>query len=89
MFIIIVFLLGNDRLLGLIFFRARFTPFRARFTPFHTRVSLLTFFVSFFILFHSSCSLALVFLNVLVHQSPISYSHTEWYLLFTLCESNE
>ena len=24
-----------------------------------------------------------------LHEFPVSYSHTEWYLLFSLCEGNE
>ena len=47
------------------------------FTFSHTHASLLTFFC-FFLLFHSCCSHAPVFL--------ISYSHTEWYLLFWRAE---
>ena len=49
------------------------------------RPSGLPFFaphVSFFILFHSCCSHALVFGKTLVHEFPISYSHTEFYLVF-------
>ena len=47
------------------------------FTFFHTHASLLTFFVCFFILFHSCCSNAQVFGKTLVHEFPISYSHSE------------
>ena len=75
LFIIIVFWLGCDRPSGLLFFRAGFASF-------HTHVTLLTFFVCFFILFHSCCSHARVFGKTLVHEFPISYSPTEWYLLF-------
>ena len=75
MFIIIVFLFGNDRPAGLIFC--------ARFTSFHTHASLLTFFFCFFILFHSCCSHARVFGKPLVHEFPMSYSHTECYLFFS------
>ena len=53
--------------------------FRARFTSFHTHLSLLTFFLSFFVLFHSCCSHARVFGKTLVHEFLISYNHTEWY----------
>ena len=35
------------------------------------------------LLFHSCCSHAWVFGKTLVHEFPISYSHTEWYLLFS------
>ena len=55
--------------------------FHAHFTSFHTHASLLTFF-SFFVLFYSCCSNAWVFGKTLVHEFHISYSHTEWYLLF-------
>ena len=57
--------------------------FRARFTAYHNHVSLLTFIVFFFILFHSCCSHARVFGKTLVHEFLISSSHTEWYLLFS------
>ena len=63
--------------------------FRARFASFHTHASLLVFFVGFFVLFHSCCSHARVFGKTLLHECPASYSHTEWYLLFSLCEGNE
>ena len=75
MFIIVVFSLGNDRPSGLLFFRARFTSF-------YTHASLLTAFVCFVVLFHSCCSHARVFVEILVHEFYISYSHTEWYLFF-------
>ena len=61
---------------GLLFF------FLARFTSFQTHASLLTSFC-FFVLFHSCCSHAGVFPKTLVHEFPISYSHTEWYLLLS------
>ena len=57
--------------------------FRARFASFHTHASLLTFFVCFFILFRSCCSHARVFGKTHVHEFPMSYSHTEWYLLLS------
>ena len=41
---------------------------------------LLSLSVSLIILFHSCCSHAQVFWKTLVHEFPISYSHTEWYL---------
>ena len=59
--------------------------FRAPFISFHTHASLLTVFVCFFILFHFCCSHAPVFGKRLVHELPISYSHTERYLLFSEC----
>ena len=70
MFIIIVFWLGCDRPSGLHFFRARFASF-------HTHASLLTIFVCFFVLFRSCCS------HARVYEFPMSYSRTEWYLLFS------
>ena len=48
----------------------------------HTHASLLTSFVFFFVLFHSCCSHAQVFGKMFVHEFPMYYSHTEWYLLF-------
>ena len=50
----------------------------ARFVFFHTHASLLTFFVYFFILFHSCCSHGRVFWKILVREFPIYNSHTEW-----------
>ena len=75
MFIVIVFWLGYDRPSGLFF--------SCRFASFHTHASLLTFFVCFFILFHFSCSQARVFGKTLVHEFPMCYSHSEWYILFS------
>ena len=75
MFIIIVFWLGYDRPSGLFF--------RARFASFHTHASLLAFFLYFFILFNSCWSNARVFGKTLEHEFPISYSHTEWYFIFS------
>ena len=49
----------------------------------HTYASLLIVFVCFFILFHSFCSHAPVFSETLAHEFPISYSHTELYLIFS------
>ena len=83
LFIVIVFWLGCDRpSIGTSFFRARFASF-------HTHASLLVFFICFFVLFHSCCSHARVFGKILVHEFPVSYSHTEYYLLSSLCEGNE
>ena len=56
--------------------------FRVRFASFQTHVSLLTFFICFFVLFRSCCSHARVFGKTLVHEFPMSYCHTEWYLHF-------
>ena len=56
--------------------------FLACFTSFHTHGTLLTFFVSFFILFHSCGSHARVFGKTLLHKFLIFYSRTEYYLLF-------
>ena len=71
--IIIVFWFGSDRPSGLIFFvHAYFFPY-----------SRLSYLLCFFVLFHSYCSHAQVFGRTLVHEFPISYSHTEWYLFFS------
>ena len=74
-FIIIVFWLGNYRPSGLLFFCARFSSF-------HTLASLLTFFVCFFVLFHSCCSHARGGMENTRAWVPISYNHTERYLGF-------
>ena len=71
MFIIIVFWLGSERSSRLLFFSCPLYLFP-------TDSSLLTFFVCFFILFHSCCSHARVFGKTLVHELPISYSHAFW-----------
>ena len=75
LYLLLLFWLRCDRPSGLHFFRVRFASFRA-----HS--SLLAFFLCFFIFFHSCCSRARVFGKTLVHEFPISYSHTEWYLFF-------
>ena len=56
--------------------------FWACIASFYTCASL-TFFVCFFILFRSYYSHARAFGKTLVHELPISYSNTEWYLLFS------
>ena len=61
----------------------------AHFSSFHAHASLLTFFVCFFILFLSCCSHAQVFGKTLVHEFPISYRETEWYLLFLTVQLQE
>ena len=55
--------------------------FHVRCTSFHNHSPLLTFFCCFIVLFQSCCSQAQVFGKTLVHEFPISYSHTEWNLL--------
>ena len=82
MFINIIFWLGSDsgQAVGTSFFHACFTFL-------HIHASLLTFFVCLFLLFpcsHSCCSHAPVFVKILVHEYPISYSHTKWYFIFFL-----
>ena len=72
----IIFWLGSDRPSGLLFF----VP--ALLLSMHTHVSLLTFFVCFFILFHSWCVHERAFGKTLGHEFRISYSHTDWYLFF-------
>ena len=88
----IVFWLGSDRLPGLL-------SFRARFTSLHTHASLLTFrlYLSYFVLAvpvpeclgKYSCMSARMFGKTLVHEFPISYSHTEWYFLFSFFGARE
>ena len=78
---IIVFLLGSDGPWRLFFScPIYFLPKKRElklllFTYFQTNASLLTFFI----LFHSSCSDARVFGKTLVHEFPINYTHTEWH----------
>ena len=76
MFIIIVFWKGRDRLSGLCFFMPAL--------PFSIVTPLF-----FFVLFHSCSSHARVFGKTLVHEFPLSYLHTEWYLLFSRNEMIE
>ena len=54
---------------------------RIRGTSFHIYSPLLIFFLCFIVLFLSCCSYARVFGKTLLHEFPISYSHTEWNLL--------
>ena len=77
MFIIIIFSFRCDRPSGLICF----VPMH--FISFHTHASPLTIFVCFFIVFHSWCFHSRVFGKTLVHEFQISYTHTEWFLLFS------
>ena len=74
MFIIIGFWFGSDRPSRLL----SFVPalLLSIFTPSTYRLRL-------FILFHSCCFHARVFGKTLVHELSISYSHAEWYLLFS------
>ena len=76
MFIIIVFWLGCDRPLGLPFF----VP--ALLLSIFTPLFLHYIFVCFFVFILSCCSHAWVFRETLVHEFPMSCSHTEWYLHF-------
>ena len=78
MFMIIVFRLWCDRPLGLLFFvlALLLSMLMSLFVPF------FSYHFCFFVLFHSYCSHARVFGKTLVHDFPISCSHTEWYLLF-------
>ena len=48
----------------------------------YSHLSSYTFFVCFFILFHFCCFHSRLLGKTLVHEFLISYSHTEWYLLF-------
>ena len=74
MCIIIVFWLGGDR---------QSERFLVRFPSCHTHPSILAVFVCFFNIFHSCYSHARVFGKTLVHEFPISNSHTKWHLLFS------
>ena len=75
-FIIVAFWLGSNRPLVLLFF---FMPalLLSILTPFFVPSCSVSF------LFHSCCSHASVFGKTLVHQFHISYSHTEWYFIFS------
>ena len=73
MFIIIIFWLGRDWLSWFVFFVICF---------FLTSLFLITCFVCFFTLFCSHMH-ARVFGKTLVDEFPISYRHTECYLLFS------
>ena len=55
---------------------------RAHFASFHTHVSLLTFFVCFFILFHSCCSQVRVFAKKLMHEFPCPIAKLNGTFLF-------
>ena len=85
MFIIIVFRLGCDRPSGLIFFvpSLLLSIFEPLFLP-SSPVSVL---------FRSCCSDARVFGKTLMHEFPMSYSHTECTFLFSrgeiVCTSAE
>ena len=81
MFIVIIF----DY--GVIVRRDIFFPARFVFFPYSRLSSYLRRLFLYFILF--CCSHAQVCGKTLVHEFPISYSHTDWYLLFSLCEGNE
>ena len=76
MFIIIVFWLGNDRPSGLFFLSSPlyFFPYS------HLSSYLLLLFLYLFIF---CCFHVQVCGKTLVHELHISYSHTEWYLLFS------
>ena len=62
---------------------------RGRCTFFHTHASLLSVFVCLIVLFHSCSSHARVFGKTLLHEFPVSYSHTEWYFLISLFSARE
>ena len=81
-FIIIVFWLGFDRPSGLLLFVPAVLFF-------HSHASLLSVFVCLIVLFHSCCSHAWVFGKTLLHDFPISYSHNEWYFVFSLFGARE
>ena len=53
----------------------------------YINLSLFTFFfLCFFVVFHSCCSHSQVYGKTLVHEFPISSSHTEWNFLLSLNE---
>ena len=56
--------------------------FSARCASFHIHSTLLTFFICFLVLFNLCCSDAQLFGQTLEHECHISYSHTDWYMLF-------
>ena len=57
--------------------------FFACFTSFLTHFSLISLSSVSLSFFYSWCFHALVFGKTLVHEFHISYSHTEWYLIFS------
>ena len=61
--------------------------FRACFASFYTHTSHLTFFVCFFILFRLAVLMRECLRKHFLYEFPISYSHTEWYLLFSRGET--
>ena len=69
----------------MVFWSCNVRPSRLLFSGplyFFTCSRLLAFFLCFLVLFHSCCYHARVFGKTLVNELPISYSRTEWYLLF-------
>ena len=80
--IMYIFRLGCDRPSGLLLFVPAVLFF-------HTHASLLSVFVCLIVLFHSCWSHTWVFGKTLVHEFPVSYSHTEWYSLFSLFGARE
>ena len=50
---------------------------------------LLFSYLYFYVLFHSSGSHGQVFGKILIHKFHISYSHTEWNLLSSLCKNGD
>ena len=51
--------------------------------------SLLTFFLCFYVLLHSCCSLAQVLWETLVHEFHISYCHNEWNVFSSLSKNGK
>ena len=82
LFVIILFWLGSDRLSGLFSFvpALLFSILTPLFCP------SLPVPLSYFSLCRSD---ARVFGKTLVHEFPISYSHTEWYFLISLFGARE
>ena len=63
--------------------------FSAIFVSFHNRSSRLTFFVCFYVIFHSCCFHAHVFGKTLEHEFHFSCSRTEWNLHSLLSENGD
>ena len=83
-FIIIVFWLGSSRPSGLLsFVPSLLFPYDLEnrlslIFPFSNYASLLTFFVCLIVLFHSCCSHARVFGQILVHEFPFPIAIQYW-----------
>ena len=81
MFIIVVFRLGCNRPSGLLLFVP--AVLFSILTPLFCPSSYLI------VLYRSCCSHAWVFGKTVVHEFPVSYSHTKWYFLISLFGAGE